>query len=179
MEAATEDVAPIFEALITAFEETGGSGPDFDAAYGAQIEWLQANCGFAQLNLTAEEYTYGGLPPEVPAGPTIVSLANIGEEVHETAIIRLNDDVDAHQSRRSLALSADEVFGSGVPSRVSRSRSPEDIGNAVADLTPGRYIALCFLPEHADPEMIAQMTGPDSSAPPGQRTSDRSTTRSA
>ena len=37
-------------------------------AYGAQLEWLQANCGFAELNLTAEEYTYGGLPPEVPRG---------------------------------------------------------------------------------------------------------------
>jgi hypothetical protein len=165
MEVATEDVAPLFEALVTAFQETGGEGPDFDAAYGAQIEWLKANCGYAQLDLTAEEYAYGGLPPEVNAGPTIVSLANIGEEVHEAAIIRLNDDVEATVEEIGM-MSVDDVFGLGVPVAFAFA-FPEAIGYAVTDLGPGRYIALCFLPEHADPEMIAQMTGPDSSAPPG------------
>ena len=44
---------------------------------------------------------------------------------------------------------------------------PGEIGQAVVDLTPGRYVAVCFLPENADPDMMMQMTGPDSSEPPG------------
>ena len=87
-----------------------------------------------------------------------MSLANIGEEVHEAAIIRLNDDV-ALTIEEIAALSMDEIFASGVTAGVAFA-FPEDIGSTVADLSPGRYIALCFLPEHADPEMMAQMTGP-------------------
>ena len=37
----------------------------------------------------------------------------------------------------------------------------------IAELTPGRYIAACFLPQGATPEVMAQMEGPESSTPPG------------
>ena len=33
--------------------------------------------------------------------------------------------------------------------------------------TPGRYFAVCFLPQGATPELMAQMEGPESSLPPG------------
>jgi hypothetical protein len=34
-------------------------------------------------------------------------------------------------------------------------------------LEPGRYAAVCFLPQGATPELMAQMEGPDSSLPDG------------
>ena len=44
---------------------------------------------------------------------------------------------------------------------------PGETGQAVIDLVPGGYAALCFLPEHADPEMIVQMGGPEDTMPAG------------
>ena len=57
------------------------------------IDYLRANCGFAELDVSASEYAFGGVPAELPAGPIILSLENIGEEVHEIIFARVNDDV--------------------------------------------------------------------------------------
>ena len=44
---------------------------------------------------------------------------------------------------------------------------PGTVGQTVTDFTPGRYVALCFLPQGATPEIISQMGGPEDTAPAG------------
>ena len=44
---------------------------------------------------------------------------------------------------------------------------PGEASYGVAELAPGRYIAVCYLPQGATPEVMAQMDGPDSSLPEG------------
>jgi len=148
------------DAVLAAEEDS----PEFDDAYGAMVDWMRDNCGYAELNLTGSEYTFGGLPPEVSAGPTILALSNTGEEVHEALLLRVNDGVE---------LTLDELIA--LPEEESMTNLtftghafafPGEIGQAVVDLPPGRYVAVCFLPENADPDIFMQMTGPDSSAPP-------------
>ena len=67
--------------------------PEFAEAYSALIDYMKANCGFGELAVAAQDYSFGGIPEEVPAGPTIVTLENIGEEAHEFIVYRVNDDV--------------------------------------------------------------------------------------
>lgn len=162
--AATDDVRPLLEAVVAAFE-TGPESPEFEASYTELLEWIKSNCGYAQLNVTASEYAFGGIPAELNAGPTIVSLANTGEEVHELGLVRVNDDVTL--TLEELLATPEEDSDQYVTYVGSAFAFPDDIGTLLIDLTPGHYVAICNLPEHADPEMIAQMTGPDPSAPPG------------
>ena len=76
--------------LLATVEE---GGPEFDEAYTAVIDYMKANCGYAELDVVASEYHFDGLPSELPAGPTIITLDNVGEQVHEIYIGRVNDDV--------------------------------------------------------------------------------------
>ncbi len=89
--ASPEDILPAVEDVIATDAEPGD--PEFDEPWTAMIEYVRANCGFAELERRGAEYAFGGIPEEVPAGPTIVTVENIGEEVHEFIIVRINDDV--------------------------------------------------------------------------------------
>jgi len=165
MEAAPADAAPLLEAVVTALQTSGPEGPEFGAAYEALIAWMEANCGFVTLNLTASEYAFGGLPTELPAGGTIINLANIGEEVHEVAVMRINDDTEL-TLEELLALPEEE--GEQYVTFLNVAFAfPDEVGHTVVNLEPGRYVAICFLPEGATPEVMSQMSGPDSSTPPG------------
>jgi len=162
--AAPEDIAATVEDVI-ANGQSGPGDPAFDEPYAAMIDYMRANCGYAELNITASEYAFGGLPPDVAAGPTIVSMANIGEELHEIAIFRINDDVTL-TAEELMALPEEEAFSMVTPAGFSFA-FPGATGYTVTDFTPGRYVAACFLPEGALPEVMEQMEGPGSSTPPG------------
>ena len=139
------------------------------------IEYVRANCGFGELNVALSEYAFGGIPEEVPAGPTILTAEATGEEVHEIIFFRINDDV---------TLTLDEILA--LPEEEQQAMStfaggmfgifPGTSQSTVIDLTPGRYVALCFFPEGATPEVFEQMMAveqaaegsiPDGSAPTG------------
>ncbi len=134
------DAAPLLEAVVANFENP--DSPEFAEAYGALIDYMKANCGFAELGVVASEYAFGGVPAELPAGPIIVSFENIGQEIHVFEVARINDDVTL-STDELLALPEEEVFTMitlvGGAFAVCRGRT----GNTVMDLTPGRYIAVC------------------------------------
>jgi hypothetical protein len=150
------------ETVIASGEE---GGPEFEQAYAEMIDFMRANCGFNEIDVTGQEYAFEGLPAEVPAGGTIFNFENVGDEVHEIAIFRINDDV-TETVDELLALPEEEAF-SKVTSAGFAFAFPGTSASGTADLTPGRYVALCFLPTGASPEIISQMEGPDSSPPPG------------
>ena len=154
--------------LLATVEE---GGPEFDEAYAAVIDYMKANCGYAELDVAASEYRFDGLPSNLPAGPTIITLDNIGEEVHEIYIGRVNNDVTL--TVEELAeLPEDQLHGPMVTPTAFAFSVPGAIGYGAADLTPGRYIAVCFLPEGATPEVLMQLDeagvdGPEDSLPAG------------
>jgi hypothetical protein len=180
--AASEDPAvmgPAFEALVAAAPadltatveavianaEAGPGTPEFDGPYGEMIAFMQGNCGFGELALTASEYAFGGLPDEVAAGSTIITLENIGEEVHEIIMFKVNDGV-TETADELMALPEEEVEQK-MTFQAAAFGFPGATAHTVTGLTPGRYIALCFLPQGATPEVISQMEGPEDSLPPG------------
>jgi hypothetical protein len=166
--AALPDAAPLVEAVLANAQDP--ESPEFAEAYGALIEWMKGNCGYAEIDVTASEYQFEGVPAEVPAGPAIISLENAGEQVHEFALMRINDDVTL--SLEELLALPEEESETMVTSAAFAFTFPGTVGYATADLTPGRYVALCFLPEGATPEVLMQLEelgldGPDATLPAG------------
>jgi hypothetical protein len=168
MEVAPADAAPLFEALVAAFEATGGEGPEFEAALAEQVTWLEENCGFAQLNVTMSEFAFGGIPTELPAGGVIVSALNTGEQVHEIVVFRLNDDVTM-PIEELFGLPEEEIFPN-LTFAGAGFAIPGETGTALLNLTPGRHVAICFLQDGLTAEIFEQaggQIGPDVSMPPG------------
>jgi hypothetical protein len=183
---ASEDEAEIgaaVEAISAAAEPVGLSetvgamvaagedfGPEFEAAYAEVIEYMKANCGYAEVDAVASEYQFEGLPAEIPAGGAIFSLENAGEQVHELAVMRINDDVTL-TVEELLALPQEEAMSMVTPAAFAFA-FPGTVSYGTADLTAGRYFALCFLPDGATPEVLMQLEevgvdGPEDTIPEG------------
>jgi hypothetical protein len=175
-------IGPAVEAATAAAEAAGATDildpvlanienpdtPEFAEAYGGLIEWMKANCGFAEVDITASEFAFEGVPAEMPAGPAIISLENVGEQVHEFIVMRINDDVTLSLGEL-LALPEEESEAMVTPAAFAFAM-PGTTASATSDLTAGRYIALCFLPEGATPEVLAQLEelgvdGPEDTIP--------------
>jgi hypothetical protein len=110
--AAPADIADTVGAVLANVENS--DSPEFAEAYGAMIDYMKANCGFAEVDVVASEFTFEGVPSEIPAGPAIISLENAGEQVHEFAVMRLNDDVTL-TAEEIQALPQEEVETIGPP----------------------------------------------------------------
>ena len=98
----------------------------------------------------------------MPAGPTIVTFENIGEEAHEFVLFRINDDV---------TLTVEELFAlpqEEVESMVTEAGGtfalPGGTGYTVLELMPGRHVALCFVPEGTTIEVIEEMIAAEEAA---------------
>jgi hypothetical protein len=98
--------------------------------------------------VTATEYRFEGLPRTIAAGPQTFTFANEGAEPHELFIFRNTE-----------GLSVDELFALG-PVAV---RDHVEVGAFAvaapgasaaepvrADLAPGEWEAICFVPAAAD-----------------------------
>jgi hypothetical protein len=170
---------PAFEALVAAapadlkatvedviaHAQDGPGSPDFDTPYAEMITFVKENCGFTDVSLTTSEYAFGGLPTELAAGPAVFTVQNIGEEFHEVLVMRKNDGV-TETAEEILALPEEEAMTKATMVGAAFG-APGGTSFTTMDLEAGDYIAVCFLPQGATPELMAQMTGPESSLPPG------------
>jgi hypothetical protein len=156
-----DEVRATVEAVLATVD---AGGPEFEQAYTAVLDYMRANCGYAELGIAASEYTLGGFPTELPVGPVIIDLANVGTEVHEAVILRIDDDVTL--TVEELTALPREDADTMVTFTGVAFAFPGSTGHTVIDLTAGRYVALCGLPQGATPEIIAEM-GPGGTAPPG------------
>lgn len=162
--AAPEDLLPTVQTMIDNVPTDGPPTPAFITTYNEVISWVRANCGYADLQALAQDYSFGGIPAEVAAGPTVIELANEGTELHEILLLKRADGAD-QPVEELLALPDEELFGLVAPVAVAFSY-PGESGFAVADLTPGGYIGLCFIPVGTTPEVFEQMmAGPPASGP--------------
>lgn len=117
---------------------------------------MKDNCGFTELEVEGADYSFTGLPAEVAAGPAIITFTNVGEELHEISVARINDGA-TETVAELLELPEEEALskitpvggGFGLPGTTSY---------AVIDLAePGTYVATCFIPEGLTPDVAEQM----------------------
>jgi hypothetical protein len=168
---AAQDAAPaaILDAVTTAVtetrtvaEESSSAPPDgppvlpSDAFYPAAVEiggFVGDNCDLETLDVTATDYAFAGFAETVPSGTTVINFANDGAEFHEMVLMKIADG-EERPLEELLALPEEEA--NSLVTSKGFVIAPPGAGNFVtADLDPGRYVALCFVPVGATPEAMA------------------------
>lgn len=99
------------------------------------------------VDAIAREYAFQGLPGTLEAGETTFNIDNRGSEVHEIHVFRLDDDVSTVSEL--LGKSQDEAQDK-MTSVGMASANPGDTESFDADLSAGRYAALCLIPVGRD-----------------------------
>jgi len=142
------DIAVLDQAL-TDLEEAGDFAvfetPDALAAQEALHVFDLDNCGWATVDVTLGDYSFDGIPAEVDAGVVSFELANEGTEVHELLLLRKNDGV-TQPVEELLALPEEEAMSLVTPVGAPATPAPGTDRYSVAELEPGDYIAVCFIP---------------------------------
>jgi hypothetical protein len=115
-------------------------------------------CGFTQVDVTAGDYLYEGIPASVPAGPLAIRLTNEGAEPHIILAIQR-----AEGNTTPPVELVDEFFaavesGGGFPASVVGTMAGDaafafpggGVGGKVTELAPGSYVLFCPIPTLAD-----------------------------
>jgi hypothetical protein len=103
------------------------------------------------------DYAFGGVESTYPPGLTAFRLTNDGTESHEMAVVR---------RKEGATMSWDEIFA--LPEEEIQEQidflgagfaaAPGDMATLIVDLTPGEYLALCFVSKGSTPGV--EGTGP-------------------
>ncbi|MEX1162776.1 MAG: hypothetical protein WEB03_04275 [Nitriliruptor sp.] len=112
------------------------------SACGEEVEGADPDA--AQVAVTATDYAFE--IGDVAAGPTAFTMTNEGEEPHFMYVVRLNEGATLEEA---LAAEADgEDPDAFIAEDVGESATVGGGGTAVlnADLEPGTYGMLCFIP---------------------------------
>jgi hypothetical protein len=124
-----------FETAECGIDHEGDSTPPND----------QPEDGAAVVELTSTEYAFNDLPDTVDAGLTSFVLTNDGAEAHFMEIIKV---VEGHTIDEALQFEGDpEAEGLIETVATSAIAAPGgDVEAASAELEPGEYSMLCFVP---------------------------------
>ena len=149
-----EDIAGDIEKVVTGsrkFRATGDSSqldsPGLMAAVGALDTYYYDNCDDEKTEVKAREYAFEGLESSYSPGLRRFKLENTGKEVHEMSILRRKPGVT--ESFDQLLELPEEEAESKVDFFFVGGADRADPGltshGSAADLTPGDYIAVCFI----------------------------------
>lgn len=152
---APEEIADSIDVMVSAARsvlESDGEDfsafdtPEFSEAQAEVDPYMFENCDFdTKVEVTGTEYAFDGMPDAVDAGRVAIMFTNEGDEAHEIGLARKADGV-TEPWEELLALPEEQAMekvvmigGAFAPTKGSRSL-------AVADLEPGDYVAVCFIP---------------------------------
>jgi hypothetical protein len=147
--------ADILIETIRKLGETGDfsafEGEEFNAASQRVHEFDLESCGWEQQQVTAVDYEFQGIDDTVPAGPVSFDLTNESDaEAHELVLFRKNDDTT--ETFEELLQLPQEEAETKVTFIASTFAPPGEEAYVVADLEPGDYGAVCFIPIGATEE---------------------------
>jgi hypothetical protein len=121
-----------------------------------------------EVEVTAVDYGYVGLPERIAAGTTLTLVNDSSEELHEIVAIRLPDD----ETRSVAELVQDpEALAGLFPLVVAVVIAPPNAsGFAVVGTgelaEPGRYAIICAIPVGADPDEYLAAAAESEGGPP-------------
>lgn len=116
--------------------------------------------GLQELNVTAHDFTFEGLPKEMKDGSTRITFTNEGSVPHDLAFVEVDKDTDLDQFVKDFA---PYFQGGPMPKYATAVVGPvlaDGGASAVSEFTiePGTYVAICG--QTGDP---AKPKGPDGS----------------
>lgn len=120
----------------------GDASPSVDASGAAGSP--PASGAAADITVSAVDYRFEGMPATVESG-TVLGLRNDGQELHEMAVYRRNDDV-TQSFEDILALPPDEGIKLVTEAGVVFAAPGEEAADTVTVTEPGDYVMLCFVP---------------------------------
>lgn len=151
LEAAPAEIHDTIEILVNALKTVAETGDpssfeneENEAASKTAHAFDLENCEWEQVDVSAVNYEFKGIPDELEAGVTSFEFSNDGTELHEMILLRKNDDVT--ETWDELLALPEEEARPKTTSVGSAFAKPGEDAYAVADLEPGEYIALCFIP---------------------------------
>lgn len=100
------------------------------------------------VDVRLSEYGFR-LPEELSAGSTTFRVVNLGDQPHEIFLVQLMPGATVEQVIQALAGQA-EGPPPGLPFGGLQGIAPGESGYFTADLAPGNYAALCFIPDAGD-----------------------------
>jgi hypothetical protein len=126
----------------------------FESKQGAQLlgvlePYIYDNCPGRQVPITAIDYEYQGIPATMPAGVTKFKLTNAApKEEHMIAVVKVVPGNENTPLDKIFAL-PDKQAAKVVDfdNAGFAEAKPGDSGYFPMNLTPGKYIYACFLPE--------------------------------
>jgi hypothetical protein len=158
-ESAPDEVAESLGTMAEAGASEQEPGPEFFEASVNVSDFMADNCGFTNVDVTAKNYEFQGIPETVDAGAALFRLSNGGTEWHEMTLFKINEG-EQRPLDELLALPEEEAQALATP--VGGAFAPPEAGDfAAVDLEPGRYAAVCFIPVGATPDVIEGGQEPD------------------
>lgn len=162
----TGPVADHVAHLQTVFEKMGETGdpselesPAYAEATAAVGEMVHEDCGAHQASVKAVDYAFEGVPDDVGAGLASFAFTNEGGEQHEMVLFRRSDGV-TESLDELLALPEEESMAKIELSGVTFA-DPGSTSYLAADLQPGTYFLVCFIPvgggEEGEPHFMHGM----------------------
>lgn len=147
--------------------------PAFFEADAAIDEYVFENCELENREeFVAVDFEYQELPETLGSGRIAFRMDNQGSEVHEAAVVRINDDVDL--TLRELLDLGHEEGEQMIEFKGVTFAGPGDTGYGVMDLEPGRYGFVCFIPVGTTSLEALFEEGGDEQAPPGAEPTEES-----
>lgn len=156
-EDAPEAIADEIAVLVGTMKEIAETGdpsifeePPASDADAAVHDFDLAECGWTRVDIVASEaadgtYTFSGdFPTE--AGVVSFELENTGAEPHVVSIGRKKASVETSALEAFQALEGEEDYPASFDEITDAFAEPGANGFAVAELTPGEYIAFCPIP---------------------------------
>jgi plastocyanin len=152
-------------AMLLVLTSCGDGG---DAATTSTAAATSTTDSSAQLEVTAIDFAFTGLPERVAAGTTLTLVNDSSVELHELVAIRLPDD----ESRSVEELIANpEALAAYFPSVTTVLIAPPDAAGIAVEGTgqltePGRYAIICAIPTGADPAEYMEAAAEAEGGPP-------------
>jgi hypothetical protein len=134
----------VFEGIAETGDPSELESPAYAEAAGAVGKVVHDDCGAHQAQVTAVDYAFEGVPDEVDPGLMSFAFTNEGGEEHEMVLVRRSDGVT--ESLDELLALPEEESMSKIEMAGVTFAAPGDTSYLAADLQPGTYFLVCFIP---------------------------------
>lgn len=142
------------EAIADGVESEGEAyfeGDEFGDNFQTVGQVASQECADEELEVTAREYEFEGVPDSLDAGIVAVTLENEGKESHEIVLFRRADG-ETRSFDDLLALDEDEAKGA-LEEKGGTFAEPGASAPGLFQLDePGDYVAVCFIPTGTTPD---------------------------
>ena len=152
-------------ALIKKKGDKGFESPEGAALLGTLEPYIYDNCAGRQLPINAIDYEYTGIPANLPAGVTKFKMTNTApKEDHMIAVVKVRPGNESMPVDQILKLSNKKQGKVLDFTDVGFAEAePGDSSYFPMNLTSGKYVYACFLPEggkkNGKPHFLLGMEG--------------------